>query len=61
MGQRGPLREYSNLVKFSCTDSQVEFLNDLAKLQEVTVPEAVRRLVDDAFAEALVKEAFSHG
>jgi len=57
MGQRGPLREYGNVVKFSCTDSQAEFLNDLAQLQEVTVPEAVRRLVDAAFAEALLKEA----
>ncbi len=58
MGLRGPLREYPHLVKVSCTDSQVEFLNDLAKLQGCSVPEAIRRLVDSAFAEALVKEAF---
>ncbi len=58
MGQRGPFQDYPRLVKFSCTESQREFLDDLAKLQDVTVPEAVRRLVDAAFAEALLEEAF---
>ncbi len=58
MGLRGPLREYPHLVKVSCTESQVIFLNDLAQLQDVTVPEVVRRLIDAAFAESLLQEAY---
>ncbi len=58
MGIRGPIKEYPKLIQLSVTDSQDEFIGELATLQEVTKPEAVRRLIDVAFAEALVKEAF---
>lgn len=57
MGERGRLKDYPVLMQFSCTESQAEFLNDLAKLQGVTVPESVRRLIDAAFVGALLKEA----
>lgn len=58
MGQRGRLQDYPKLLKFSCTESQEQFVKDLAALQGVSVPEALRRLVDAAFAQALLKEAF---
>lgn len=60
MGERGKIRDYAVLLKFSCTESQDEFISDLARLQNVTKPEAIRRLIDRAFADALLKEAFPH-
>jgi len=58
VGVRGPIKEYPKLIQLSVTESQDEFIGDLATLQEVTKPEAVRRLIDAAFAQSLTKEAY---